>query len=258
MAAAGGVLFSCTGGKVIPRVGPSSSPAMTAKTQWPIKRVIYVMLENRSFDNVFGRFPGVEGTRTGLLLGKEQPMVRCPDWLPGDLPHDYVSALACLNGGAQDNFGTGEFGAVYGYSQFEGSEIPAYWHWASEYAISDHFFASAMGPSYPNHFFFIAGQSGGTLDNPENIGTAPMANGGIFKSWGCDAVGDGVFVFTKDDNGQLNKHDTCFTFKTVGEQLSEHGLSWGYYGAPPGEIGYMWNAYNAIDGVFHKIGRAHV
>ncbi|MEA2550656.1 MAG: phospholipase, partial [Actinomycetota bacterium] len=105
IAAAGGVLFSCTGGKVIPRVGPSSSPAMSADTQWPIKRVIYVMLENRSFDNVFGRFPGVDGARTGLLLGKERPLVRCPDWLPGDLPHDRVSAIACLNNGAQDNFG---------------------------------------------------------------------------------------------------------------------------------------------------------
>ena len=25
------------------------------------------------------------------------------------------------------------------------------------------------GPSYPNHFFFIAGTSGGVIDNPENI-----------------------------------------------------------------------------------------
>jgi phospholipase C len=251
IAAAGGVLFSCTGGKVIPRVGPSSSPAMSADTQWPIKRVIYVMLENRSFDNVFGRFPGVDGARTGLLLGKERPLVRCPDWLPGDLPHDRVSAIACLNNGAQDNFGTGEYGAVYGYSQFVGPEIPAYWHWASEYAISDHFFASAMGPSYPNHFYFIAGTSGGTIDNPENIGTAPTSSGGIFKSWGCDAVGDGVFVFTKDAEGQLTKHSPCFNFKTVGEQLSEHGLSWATYAAPPGQLGYMWNAYNAASGVFH-------
>src|SRR3712207_9193732 len=34
-------------------------------TRWPIKRVVYVMLENRSFDHVFGAFPGVEGATTG-------------------------------------------------------------------------------------------------------------------------------------------------------------------------------------------------
>src|SRR5206468_4340134 len=64
MAVAGGVLFSCThGGKVISRV--SSSPAATVATQWPVKHVIYVMLENRSFNNLFGMFPGVESTRVG-------------------------------------------------------------------------------------------------------------------------------------------------------------------------------------------------
>src|SRR3954468_21911872 len=57
MAVAGGVLFSCTGGSVTPRVSPSSTPAMRTDTRWPVKRVIYLMLENRSFDNLFGRVP---------------------------------------------------------------------------------------------------------------------------------------------------------------------------------------------------------
>src|SRR6185503_4878313 len=94
MAVAGGVLFSCTGGSTTPRVSPSSSAAMRLDTQWPVKRVIYLMLENRSFDNLFGRFPGVEGTTVGNMLGKEKPLLRCPDWLPGDLGHDRGSALA--------------------------------------------------------------------------------------------------------------------------------------------------------------------
>src|SRR5947207_3265147 len=77
MAVAGGVLFSCTqGGKVIPRV--TSSPAASVETQWPIKRVIYVMLENRSFNNLFGTFPGVEGTKVGNLFGREIPLKRSP------------------------------------------------------------------------------------------------------------------------------------------------------------------------------------
>ena len=120
--------------------------------------------------------------------------------------------------------------------------------------ISDHFFASAAGPSYPNHFYFIAGQSGGAIDNPENIGSKPTADGGTFKSWGCDAIGDGVFVFTKDEHGNLAKHDTCFRFRTVGEQLSEIGVDWAYYAAVPGQPGYFWNAYNGIHDVFHDPG----
>jgi phospholipase C len=247
MAVAGGVLFSCTGGSTITRVS-DATPAID--TRWPIKRVVYLMLENRSFDNLFGRFPGANGTTVGVANGKEQPLIVCPDWLPGDLQHDRAAAYNCINGGNLDGFGGGAWGAVYGYSQFHEQQVPSYFHWAREYALSDNFFASALGPSYPNHYYYIAGQSGGVIDNPENI-SARQEGDKIYKSWGCDAIGDDVFVFTKDEAGNLNKHDTCFTFKTVGEQLSEAGIDWTYYSADWGQPGYFWNAYNGIEGVFH-------
>ena len=258
MAVAGGVLFSCTGGRPIPRVSDSVSTAID--TQWPIKRVIYVMLENRSFDNLFGKFPGVESTRRGNLAGREIPLGPCPEYLPGDLPHDRAAYLNDWADGRQDGFGGGAWGDPWAYTVHDAHQLPNYWLWAKEFAISDHFFASAAGPSYPNHFFFIAGQSGGVIDNPENIVTKPMPNGGPFKSWGCDAIGDGVFVFTKDEHGNLGKHDTCFTFRTVGEQLSEIGVDWAFYSAVPGQPGYFWNAYNGIHDVFHDTGywKAHV
>ena len=261
MAVAGGTLFSCTGGRVIPRVGRASSPATRTDTRWPIKHVVYLMLENRSFDNLFGRFPGVEGTRVGNMLGQERPLLSCPDWLPGDLPHDRASALGEFNDGKLDNFGIGDYGDPWAYTQFRGPEIPAYWQWARDYALSDHFFASALGPSYPNHFFFVAGQSGGVVDNPENIGTtvdpstAGEPGGGRFKSWGCDAVGQGeepVYVEVAEPDGSFVRHDPCFHFPTVGEQLSHRGIDWAYYAPLPGYLGYMWNAYNGIHQVFHS------
>ena len=150
-------------------------------------------------------------------------LIKCPDWLPGDLPHDRAAALSCLNGGKLDGFADGAYGDPWSYSQFQEQQLPNYWHWAREYALSDNFYASALGPSYPNHFFFIAGQSGGVIDNPENILTRPGKDGEKpFKSWGCDALGDDVFVLVKDDKGNLSKHDSCFNFKTVGQQLTEH------------------------------------
>ena len=247
MAVAGGVLFSCTGGRTTPSVDDTTA---SIDTNTPIKRVIYVMLENRSFNNLFGKFPGVTGTTTGVEYGNEKPLIPCPDWLPGDLPHDRAAYLNCVNGGTLDGFGTGIYGSTYAYTQFDEPQIPNYWLWAKEYAISDNFFASAAGPSYGNHYYFIAGQSGGVIDNPENIETR-VDGDKKYKSWGCDAIGDDVFVFVKDDQGNLTKHDTCFTFKTVGEQLSEIDVDWAYYSAVPGQVGYFWNAYNGIANVFH-------
>jgi phospholipase C len=248
-AVAGGVLFSCTGGRVIPSV--TADPTAAIDTATPIKRVIYVMLENRSFNNIFGAFPGVEGTSTGVSDGKEVPLGPCPDWLPGDLPHDRAAFVNCLDGGKLDGFGSGIYGPTWAYTQMHESQVPNYWTWAREYALSDHFFASAAGPSYPNHFFLIAGTSGGTIDNPENIGTRKDGEK-IYKSWGCDALGKDVYVFTKDDQGNLAKHASCFTFPTVGEQLSHRDIDWAFYSAVPGQVGYFWNAYNGVSQVFHS------
>ncbi|HEY7478257.1 MAG TPA: alkaline phosphatase family protein [Actinomycetota bacterium] len=249
MAVAGATLFSCTGGRVITSV---TDPTPKRDTATPIKRVLYLMLENRSFNNLFGRFPGVfQGTSVGVEYGREKPLRRCPEWLPGDIPHDRAAALNCINGGAMDGFGTGTYGSTYAYTVFDEDQIPNYWLWAREYALSDHFFASANGPSYPNHFFFIAGTSGGVIDNPENIKVRPLDDGSTFKSWGCDVVGDEVFVLTVDPRGNAAKHDTCFTFPTVGEQLSDEGIDWAYYSAVPGQTGYFWNAYNGVENVFH-------
>jgi phospholipase C len=78
-----------------------------------------------------------------------------------------------------------------------------------------------------------------------------MEDGRQFKSWGCDAVGEDVFVLVKDERGNMTKHDTCFNFRSVPEQLEEVRVSWAYYSASPGQSGYFWNALNAIAGVYH-------
>ncbi len=253
LALAGATLFACTGGGRKVAVSPTTPTAAVARadTRWPIKRVIYLMMENRSFDNLYGRFPGANGATTGLKFGQEVPLLPAPHWLPGDLPHDRSAYLNAVNGGAYDGFAIGQFGDPWAYTQFSEEKIPNYYAWARDYVLCDNFFASVAGPSYPNHFFFVAGQSNGVLDNPENIETRRMEDGRVFKSWGCDAVGEDVYVFVKDDRGNLTKHDTCFDFPTVPEQLEEAGISWAYYSAVPGQAGYFWNALNAMANVFH-------
>src|SRR2546421_8485215 len=247
MAVAGGVLASCTGSTPIPKV---SDTIVKIDTQFPIKRVVYLMLENRSFDNLFGRFPGANGATRGLRDGQEVPLTQCTQWLPGDLPHDYAAAINALNGGKLDHFDQGIYGPFFGYSQFDEHDIPNYWHWAREYVLCDNFFASALGPSFPQHFYLVAGQSGGVFDNPENIQSRTVGDK-IYKSWGCDALGTDVFVFTRDDRGNMAKHQTCFDFKTVGDQLTEKKIDWAFYAADKGQPGYFWNAFNGIAQVFH-------
>jgi phospholipase C len=252
-AAAGLFLSSCFGDRVAtaPTPRPSYGPVPArVQTRWPIKRVLYLMLENRSFDNMFGRFPGANGATVGVRWGREVPLIRCPEWLPGDLPHSLAAWNASYNGGRMDGFAIGEYGPYFAYSQFTRRDIPNYYAWAEDYVLNDHTFASVAGPSYPNHLFFIAGQAGGAIDNPENIRAKRLNDGRVFKSWGCDAHGDDVFVYVRDRQGNVRRRSTCFRFETVGEQLSDRGIDWAYYSADPYQAGYIWQAYSAIEPVY--------
>jgi phospholipase C len=265
-AAAGLFAASCTGGRPSGTFAPVrptfGADVEDVDTRWPIKRVVYIMLENRSFDNLFGRFPGARGVTEGVDLGTERPLIHCPEWLPGDIPHDRAAFENSLRNGEMDGFALGEFGPMYAYSQFPEEDIPAYWEWAREYVLCDNFFASMGGPSYPNHLFFIAGTAGGAIDNPENIRVQRVQVDGqerIIKSWGCDAYGDDVFLLVMDDDGNVTKRDTCFEFETVGDQLTERDIDWVYYSPEPHEPGYIWNAYSAIKHIYgSEIWEEHI
>ena len=261
-AAAGFLTSACIGPSLStspePRPSYGSSPS-SIDTRWPIDRVVYVMLENRSYDNIFGRYPRANGTETGVRFGAEVPLRRCTEWLPGDLPHDTFSWYEAYNDGRMDGFAIGDFGPTWAYSQFDRSDLPNYFHWADNYALCDNTFASVPGPSYPNHLFFVAGQAGGAIDNPENIRTR-RENGTVFKSWGCDAYGDDVYVHTVAADGTADTRSTCFEFDSVGAALTRQDIDWASYSANPYQAGYIWQPYSSIAEVFHDdaLWAAHI
>jgi phospholipase C len=152
-AAAGLFLSSCFGDRV--STAPTPRPSYgrlprTVETRWPVKHVVYLMLENRSFDNLFGRYPGARGTSVGVRWGQQVPLVRCPEWLPGDLPHDLAAWRTSYNDGWMDGF-VGEYGPFYAYSQFARDDIPNYYAWTKDFVLNDNTFASAAGLSFPRN-----------------------------------------------------------------------------------------------------------
>jgi len=66
----------------------------------PIKHIVVIMQENRSFDNYFGTYPGANGISKGTCvpLSPDNPSVGCvkpflsTDVISGDLPHGYQSS----------------------------------------------------------------------------------------------------------------------------------------------------------------------
>jgi phospholipase C len=256
-AVAGGAVAAGFGARELfagERPPPMRHP-LDVETRWPIKRVVYVMLENRSFNHMFGAFPGAtDTTRVGVIDGREAPLLTAPEWLPGDLPHFRGAALQDVHDGRMDGFAMydrGEFPYIdYAMSMHQRDTVANWWRWAERFVLCDHVFASAGTASYPNHLYMIAGTSGGAFDNPVGANEPPAV--GLAKTWGCDAP-EGALVGLHDyGTGELTERTRpCFTFDTQGEQLSRKGIDWAFYSANERTTGYFWNAYASVDRVFN-------
>jgi len=228
---------------------PGHTDATSFTTRWPIKHVVFIIKENRTFDNLFGRFPGADGATTGLDGGNVRPLTPAPDRIPVDIVHCYRCALQAWNGGKMDGFASVSAPADrYAYTQFGPTDLPAYWHWAKRFVLGDNFFASAQGPSFPNHLFTIAATSGGTHDNPiqdlDRLRERHRTTG-LFKAWGCDSI-EQAYVPVEDREGKEVKVPPCFDFLTEGDLLLRAGIPWAYYSATNMQNGYLWSAYDAV------------
>jgi len=114
--------------------------------------------------------------------------------------------------------------------------------------LGDHFFASAQGPSFPNHLYTIAAQSGGSHENPIqdlDLLRERHRETGLFKAWGCDSM-ENAYVPVEDREGNVKDVPPCFDFLTEGDLLTEAGIPWAYYSATNMQNGYLWSAYSAV------------
>ena len=144
----------------------------------PIKHVIFIVKENRTFNNYFATYGhGAVGTTTGKTItcststhscqpGDDYQLTKAQDVAPHDITHGFSSGLYSIDGGKMDGFniiGLGE--DMSGYTYFDRDGIPNYWKYADRFVLADHFFTSMYGPTFPEHLYTVAAQSYGIVDN---------------------------------------------------------------------------------------------
>lgn len=169
--------------------------ACAAVPNIPIKHIIILYEENRTFDHYFGTYPGANGLDLNkalpVSLGSAQtlrPFHLTTKTTP-DLSHASEAARLSYNNGKMDGFIYAEQSELtMGYYDYR--DIPYYWDYASKFVLTDNFFSSQMGPSLTNHLYLIAGQSGGLQDNADFV---------------------------------------TFNFTTIMDKLDSRGISWKYY-----------------------------
>jgi phospholipase C len=135
----------------------------------PIKHIVVIMQENRSFDNYFGTYPDANGLPKGraicmplsprhLTLGCVKPF-HSTNPISEDLPHGYQSSVAAYDKGKMDGFMVAENEDPKTMSYYDNKTIPYYWDLAKHYVLADNFYSSVLSYSLPNHWYAVAGQA---------------------------------------------------------------------------------------------------
>lgn len=216
-----------------------------------IDHIVFIVKENRTFDNMFGAYTSTYGAKTcALSTGQTIPMTRAADRYPHDIDHSYAAALLAINGGKMNQFDlidlgfqpSGDlFGDFLTCRQFESADIPNYFAYARHFSLGARMFSSLHGPSMPNHLYTIAADSFGVLDNPFRTDSG--------NSWGCDAPA-GELVRMMQPDGIVTAEFPCLSgVATMANSLDNANVSWKYYAPPSTDPGYIWSTFDAINEV---------
>ncbi|HWR35864.1 MAG TPA: alkaline phosphatase family protein [Clostridia bacterium] len=186
-----------------------------------LKHIIFYMQENRSFDNYFGMLgqyrqsKGLPADADGIDVNKVLTDYYGHEVKPFHTPTTCIEVTS--PGWNESHFfahrkSNGTFGMDFWMMQqedsqhstvdphytrslgyYDQSDIPYYYELATQFATSDRWFASLMGPTIPNRMYLFTGTS---------------------------------FGFTRPDSS--SKHPP-YTQKTLFQALNEAGVTWRYY-----------------------------
>jgi phospholipase C len=221
---------------MVPR--PAADEAILEAFRSNVEHIVFIIKENRSFDNYFGTFPGADGATSGVIsTGERMELQHTPDRMSRDLGHEWKDAHLAIDNGKMDQFDLVLGGNVdndfLSMSQHLDSDIPNYWRYAENFVLADRMFSSLAGPSFPNHLYTVAAQSAGVISNPNSL------------QWGCD-TGPNVTATVIDASGKTTQQFPCFEMPTVADELEAAGVSWRFYAPQRGQPGYIWSTLNAI------------
>jgi phospholipase C len=165
-------------------VGPSVPHGDTL----PFQHVVVLMMENRSFDHYFSKLPEYGVKDVDVATDQDfnvdpsngQKVYRFHEtrFCIEDVNHDWEPVHEQWNQGKLDGFvKTNNPGGARAMGYHDQTDFPFYYWMAKTYAISDRFFSSTLGPTWPNRFFFYAGTAWGNT----KTGTVDTVADPIYK-----------------------------------------------------------------------------
>ncbi|HEY6542856.1 MAG TPA: alkaline phosphatase family protein, partial [Ktedonobacteraceae bacterium] len=194
-----------------------ASNVKTSAASSLIKHVVFIMMENHTFDNFFGQYPGVNGIT--LPEATNPPK--------SDLDHSSPAFNAAMDGGAMDEF------PARSYVQYSQSDIPTYWTYAQQFGLSDNFYSSVASNSAPNHLAMTAAQTGGL--NGSSLMNGCMSPQNTEEESKSAATGNEYFSYP------------CYSIPTIADELTAASKTWRFYSS----VG-IWDSPRMVQSTYNS------
>lgn len=220
---------------------PVLLPGASSGTTTPIKHVIVIFQENRSFDHYFGTYPNAENNPgetvfrprintpsvnglSGPLLdhnqNSAQPFRLSPGFAAVDTNnpgHKYTVLQQACHAGLMDKFvefsGKGLTPPSVVMGHYDGNTVTAYWNYAQYFSMSDNYHATNIGGSTAGAINLISGNThGASPEIPDSVVSGTLIN-------------DVDPVFDRCSSGSKAR----FSGINIGNLLNAGGVTWGFF-----------------------------
>ncbi len=219
-----------------------------------IEHVVFIVQENRSFDNLFQGYPGADTVDSGTdSQGKKiqlRPAALAEQY---DIDHSAKAMIEACDGtgklaGTDCRMDGFDRERAYGgppnpqFVYVPHRDSKPYFDMAHEWVVADRMFQSQLDESFVAHQYTIAAQAHSAVDLPIGI-------------WGCGGS-KGDKIRTIGPTRRTGRWERpCFDYRTLGDELDDAGLSWRYYtsryGAPSSGEGGVWSGYQAVRHIYY-------
>lgn len=215
-----------------------------------IQHVIWVVQENRSFDDVFEGYPGANTVSSGKNShGQTIPLQAISLQTTYEIDHSATAMFNACDGTGQlkgtkcrmDGF---DLEKQYGgplngqYAHVPYTESKPYWDMAHEWVLADKMFASQLDESFVAHQYIIASQAQSSVNVP-------------FSYWGCGGPKSDKVEILKRNRMYGGVQRPCFDYETLGDELDSAGLEWRFYTSQfRVPFSGLWSGYQAVKHIF--------
>ena len=204
-----------------------------------IDTIVVIYAENRSFDHLYGFFPGANGIAQATDEQKTQldhdgtplrdlaifnagkvderfprmpnkpfaieapPIAQTSDKVLPSPIHAFFHNKEQINGGRNNMFAAMSTVGGWTMAYFDGSKLKS-WQWAKDYTLADNFFMGAFGGSYLNHQWLICACTPRHDDAPANMRAVLDENGKLKKKPESPSANDGPVQVYSATGGEVS------------------------------------------------------